>query len=45
MELAPNPHYSSRRLTHTKALGGSFKLVTLEPKMYKRQKLKVYNDV
>jgi len=30
MELAPNPHYSG--LTHIKALGGSFKLVTLAPK-------------
>ena len=28
MELAPNPHYSGG----SKALGGSFKLVTLAPK-------------
>jgi len=30
MELAPNPHYSAGRVA--KALGGSFKLVTLAPR-------------
>jgi len=34
MELAPNPHYSGETIRGccTKALGGSFKLVTLAPK-------------